>query len=136
MLRGYLKENQLDPHYTPAELAGIVIATSNSSMPAQVLDLTAGNGSLLLAARSRWPSSELYGADIDPRTVSRLRRAIGPGRATRCDVMNPEQRRTNKLLRSLTSNINVLLLNPPFSGREVRASLSRPPMVRLCVVEQ
>lgn len=95
-------------HYTPRDLAETLVATVQGSDPLTVLDLAAGNGSLLAAASRRWPKVRLIGVDVDGAALAALQRTLSGALCLHQDAMDP--------LGQLPE-IDVVLLNPPFSHR-------------------
>jgi type I restriction-modification system DNA methylase subunit len=109
---------KLDDHYTPIELARIAIGHVALCDPAIVADMAAGEGSLLLEAARRWPTARIVATDIDRRTVSQLARMNRRNwKVGRCDFLGNRSRSASRILRKIEGNLNLLLMNPPFSCR-------------------
>lgn len=108
----------LDDHYTPVELARIVIKHVGMRQPKIIADVAAGEGSLLLQAERRWPSARIVATDIDRGAVSHLLRARKHRwKVGRCDFLVANSRAASRPLRDVRGQVNLLLLNPPFSCR-------------------
>ena len=114
----------LGAFFTPAALARDVVALAAPHVPSgaklRVIDPACGAGSLLVAARERWPGAELVGVEIDAvaagRCAERLPGAtIRVGNALIDDVL-PEG----------TDTFELWLGNPPWNGT---SSLLKEPAV-------
>lgn len=108
---------QLDSHYTPADLARIVVAAARANRPKVVADFAAGEGSLLRAANERWPTAEIVGTDISRSALRRLGNAPVPIKTGRCDFLEYSSRERCRVLRRTVGTVSVALLNPPFTSR-------------------
>lgn len=102
----------MDAIYTPPDLAKFLAEASTLVSPRSVADFAAGDGALLRAAAARWPGAKLFGSDIDEEAVASIKSLL-PG----CDTMlvdfladAPDRLPLNRLF-------DLILLNPPFSGR-------------------
>lgn len=84
--------------------------------PSVVLDPAAGDGALLAAANSLWPDSRKIALDCDPIKVRSLYRRTG-WNCGRCNFLSLRSRACSPLLREIYGNADVVLLNPPYSGR-------------------
>lgn len=108
-----------DAHYTPTWLSELLVAAVRNRNVRNVLDLAAGDGALLRAARARWPGCRLFGIDI--RRSARLRdEGSKPQRHARSATLNAVA--SSALVRLQTwgdayGEIDVCLLNPPYSSR-------------------
>ncbi|MDT9601075.1 N-6 DNA methylase [Sphingosinicella rhizophila] len=102
----------MDAIYTPPDLAKFLAEASTLASPRSVADFAAGDGALLRAAAARWPGAKLFGSDIDEQAVASIE-ALLPG----CDTMLVDflADASNRLLADRL--FDLILLNPPFSGR-------------------
>lgn len=110
-----LQRMRLDPYFTPDDVAEELIEAA-TLRPRRILDPAAGDGALLRAAARRWPRSKNLALDIDLARARTLRKytnwAVG-----RCDFTSHTSRRSSPLLRQLCGNVDLALLNPPYSAR-------------------
>lgn len=106
-----------DQFFTPAELAASAVKSVQLRKVKLVADFAAGHGDLLVAARSRWPSCFTFGNDFDPTCSSKLARDGRIDAYSNCDFLNGRSTGGSRQLRKLIGKCDVVLLNPPFSGR-------------------
>lgn len=97
-------------HYTPADLAERLVASSVVDEPKAVADFCVGDGRLLAAARVKWPATDLYANDIDAKAASKLG-GLRVKRVTCLDFLS------RGYFDEFTNfRFDVILLNPPFSA--------------------
>lgn len=108
----------MDRFYTPTHLASTLVkhAKTGKSRPC-IADFAVGGGELLRAANARWPNAKLIGVDISGRTVALLHRQHPSWSVGRCDFLRPAQRERQPILQGTKAQVDVVLLNPPFSNR-------------------
>lgn len=102
-----------DAIYTPDGLAAWLVAFCAVDQPAVVADFAMGDGSLLRAARDRWPQAILLGNDIDRRSAQSLAAIPGAHRWYCADFLRAKTRK----IKVERAAVDVVLLNPPFSCR-------------------
>lgn len=107
----------MDAHYTPSILAAKMVRSARTQNPRVIADFAVGEGSLLTAAQARWPDAKLLGIDIDRRVVRALRRAEPGWNVGVCDFLNPRSVQRSAVLQELREEVDLVLLNPPFSCR-------------------
>ena len=110
-----------DQFFTPTELAAAAIKSVRVRKVKIVADFAAGHGDLLVAARSRWPDCFTFGNDIDFACSSKLATDERISAYSSCDFLNDRSTNASKRFRELLGKCDVVLLNPPFSGRGGRA---------------
>jgi hypothetical protein len=110
-----------DQFFTPADLASEAINAVKVRRVVIVADFAAGHGDLLVAARSRWPDCFTFGNDLDPACSSKLATSERVSAYSGCDFLNDRATNASKRFRELLGNCDVVLLNPPFSGRGGKA---------------
>ena len=103
-----------DSHYTPTALALDLVALSKKKRPKVVADFAVGPGSLLYAAKISWPTSELHGLDLDSTALGEVRDKLGEVFTYHVDYLTD---RAMELTKGLQGNIDIVLLNPPFTCR-------------------
>ncbi|WP_372338348.1 methyltransferase [Corallococcus llansteffanensis] len=82
-----------------------------------IADFAAGEGSLLDAAASRWPSAKFVATDLDIRVIARLRRSRASWNIGKCDFLSATSRARSRVLAPFRDAIDFILLNPPFTCR-------------------
>jgi predicted RNA methylase len=82
-----------------------------------VADFAVGDGSLLTAAKERWPVVSVIATDIDFRKIRSLKKNNPEWVTGVCDFLNARSRRNCKALFDIADGISLILLNPPFSNR-------------------
>src|SRR5216684_560593 len=105
----------MDRFYTPLALAAELVGAVENPEPGVVVDFAAGDGSLLLAATTKWPNAKIVGTDIHRPTVRRLANTYERWTVFRTDFLRARQ--TRIAARSGFGEFDVVLLNPPFSCR-------------------
>jgi hypothetical protein len=114
------EERRRDAYYTPGTVAREVVANAQA-VPRVVMDPSAGDGSLLQAAATQWPGARIIGLDIDRRQLA-ITRARNPDWALgRVDMFSNRSRAASPNWHPMTSRVDLMLLNPPFSYRGGRS---------------
>jgi tRNA1(Val) A37 N6-methylase TrmN6 len=113
-----------DQFFTPEALAISVVRAARNRKVRLVADFAAGHGDLLAAAINRWPSCKIVANDIDPSCTRKLRISDFVHAVSQCDFLDERSRKTSRTLSKLKSACDVVLLNPPFSGRGSTAFVS------------
>ena len=93
--------------YTPQNTSDQLVAFARSVDPSTVVDFCAGRGSLLEAARRRWPSARLYANDVDSSVIN----AMSNVHWLNLDFLSEKFDRLNS---QFPRYFDVILLNPPF----------------------
>lgn len=106
----------IDAYYTPDHLANAMIRLV-SSPPKTVADFAAGDGALLNAAAKAWPEAKILASDSCDSAIRRLRALERDWRVTKADFTSELSRNRSKILTEAKGNIDLVLLNPPFSCR-------------------
>ena len=110
----------IDVFYTPDTLAALMVQSLPKGFsPSRIVDFSAGEGSLLLAAESFWPNASVHANDICPRSVRRLRK-LEPSWSVSCADFLSTRSRCRSKFGSLTESFDLILLNPPFSQKGVK----------------
>lgn len=116
----------VDQYFTPARIAAAMVSPFRSREESLVADFAAGNGDLLMAARTRWPGCGILATDLDDSRVRMLRQSQPDWLVGKCDFLRQVSRRKSAILRQAEGKVSLVLLNPPFSCRgneRVRAML-------------
>lgn len=131
----------MDRIYTPPPLAAKLIEHVRIKRPSRIADFAAGDGELLRAARQRWTRSTFIATDINPASVSLIRRNEPYWLVGRCDFLSAISRARCRALAGVVGRVSLALLNPPFTcrggsswytqlrGRELRSGLAMAFMI-------
>ena len=106
----------MDIYFTPEHLAKMMVDQFIAE-PKVVADFTSGDGSLLRAARAKWPSCEVLATDIDETNLRRVRENCPGAKVGKCDFLSTASRRQCRILKQGLGRVSLILLNPPFSCR-------------------
>jgi hypothetical protein len=106
-----------DQFFTSEELAAATVRAVRLRRVERVADFAAGHGDLLRSARQRWPDCFTFGNDVDKSCASVLAKETTVSAHANCDFLNDRSTIASKRFRGLQGNCDVVLLNPPFSGR-------------------
>lgn len=107
----------MDRIYTPPDLAKQLVDVSSLRAPKIIADFAAGDGELLRASSVRWPKARLIGTDICRATVRRLKGYDIGAKIGCCDFLSVLSRQRCKALYGFRRQVNLIILNPPFSCR-------------------
>lgn len=107
----------MDRFYTSPELADALVGLATTRRRAlSIADFACGEGSLLLAAERRWPAASMIANDVSAASIASLRKKRPKWQAACSDFLNPRSVRSSAL-RNHLKNVDLVLLNPPFSRR-------------------
>ncbi|WP_371417123.1 methyltransferase [Granulicella sp. S156] len=107
---------KLDAIYTPAPLAASIVRKQRR-LPSIVADFACGHGELLKAAASKWNHSKIVGVDVSRSAVACARRNLPAAEIGCCDFLSARSRRRCATLHAVWGQVDLILLNPPFSCR-------------------
>ena len=107
----------MDKFYSPEWLADEVCSIFGLTPGMRIFDPAMGAGSLLKAAESAVSGLDIIGADIDAVTVRQVSRAMSTWSVGRADIYSERSRRSSRVWRTSRQNVDVILINPPFSYR-------------------
>ena len=105
--------------YTPQNTSDQLIKSARSLNPNTVVDFCAGEGSLLEAARFRWPSARLYANDIDPNVLN----AVPDAHWLNLDFLSEDFDKQSS--QQFPRHFDVILLNPPFCFERSQGNRAR-----------
>lgn len=105
----------MNDHYTPASVAESLIAYSRLNVPTSVADFCVGDGSLIDAARRRWPDIRIFLSDIDPLALAASKARFPSARSAHHDLLSPSCGSPTEVLN--LEPFDLVLLNPPFTNR-------------------
>ncbi|HAA56427.1 MAG TPA: hypothetical protein DCE42_16800 [Myxococcales bacterium] len=105
----------IDSYYTPEWLAReMVNALPTSIEPRGILDSSCGSGNLLRIASENYPTSQIYGIDINEKCIKRLKEKFPGWTLSVADLLLKRSKTATKVYRH-REGINAAILNPPFS---------------------
>ncbi|WP_181026918.1 N-6 DNA methylase [Pseudoclavibacter sp. RFBB5] len=108
----------LDAYYTPEAVARELVSHLPAGVTGAVMDPTVGDGALLRAVHSRYEESvTLLGIDVNGKTVRNLRRERPDWCLSQADCLKSESRLASKAWRLARADLDVVVMNPPFSHR-------------------
>jgi putative uncharacterized protein pKP048_01 len=100
----------LNQFYTETLFSESLVKSLNSFYPRTVLDLGFGHGSLLYAARKKWPEARLIGVDIDEKNVERANK----DRIIEAIHYDGFSSNLFHILKDKYKEIDLLISNPPY----------------------
>jgi Methyltransferase small domain len=106
----------MDAFFTPTDVAHFM-ADLRLGFPKVVADFTSGDGSLLSAARKRWPSCKLIATDINPASLRNVHTNLPGVKTGKCNFLSARSRASCRVLKNIRGKVSLILLNPPFSCR-------------------
>ncbi|MEK6743057.1 MAG: N-6 DNA methylase [Nitrospirota bacterium] len=109
--------NLRDQYYTPNEIALRMVSAVKGSDIHCVADFSAGDGSLLRAARIQWPKSSIIAIDVCTNNVKNLKRKEKKWQVFRQDFLNEPSEKKRREVERYRGAVSLVLLNPPFSCR-------------------
>ena len=110
----------IDEFDTPPHLAAQMVEIAEKlgeDAPRTIADFAVGTGELLLAAEFRWPEAKVFGCDISRERIDRLSMAKPGWTVGQCNFLDSTDRNTLAELVALKAEVDLVLLNPPFSAR-------------------
>ncbi len=113
--------------YTPMPLAEAIVAAL-PELPARpyIVDPGVGGGSLIRAARKRWPLGRFLGVDVDP---------FAPGFADCDDIERGSWLDEDRMRARIPVPVDLVIGNPPF-GRAVGAKVTAEHVLRALVAAE
>ncbi len=97
--------------FTPAKFSKILINELTISSPRKIIDLTIGEGSLLIEAKKRWKKAEYYGNDIDINCCRKLSYICPNLHCTNYDIF---EYKTMQKIYEQVGLVDLCVGNPPF----------------------
>ena len=105
--------------YTPQKTSRELVQAAELTSPSTIADFCAGNGSLILAAKERWPNARYFANDIDQSVLQ----AVPNVPWTAADFLSPSFE--FEAPANLPEKIDLIVLNPPFSFERTYHSHAR-----------
>lgn len=115
------KKKKLSQYYSSAPISDLLVG-SVEGVPSSVLDLAAGKGDLLLAAKRRFPSVEAFANDIDKENVTQYLKKVPEIHAFSGDALD------SQALKGGVDNYSpydLVVGNPPFGATIANLSLQQ-----------
>jgi type I restriction-modification system DNA methylase subunit len=98
-------------YYTQEQVSALLIAQIEQVQPQSILDLGAGHGALVKAAKNRWPSSVIHAAELNIHGHSFLRMRFPDVRAIRINGLDLQ---LDARMNIEPGSIDVAVCNPPY----------------------
>lgn len=98
-------------YYTQEHVSNLLIAQIEQVQPQRILDLGAGHGALVKAAKNRWPSSVIHAAELNGQGHAFLRLRFPDVRATRINGLDHE---LDVRMNLEPGSVDVAVCNPPY----------------------
>jgi type I restriction enzyme M protein len=98
-------------YYTQEQVSALLIAQIEQEHPQRILDLGAGHGALVKAAKTRWPSSVIHAAEPNIHGHSFLRMRFPDVRAIRINGLDQQ---LDVRMNIEPGSIDVAVCNPPY----------------------
>jgi type I restriction enzyme M protein len=97
--------------YTSEEISGLLVSKFRQDSPRNILDIGAGDGSLLIAAYNRWKNATFHAAEIDPESIAKISEKLPFVRLQQIDGLSPglDQKMNLKV-----NSVDVAICNPPY----------------------
>jgi type I restriction-modification system DNA methylase subunit len=97
--------------YTTEAISGLMVSKFKQDYPQDVIDIGAGDGSLLNAAYNRWKTATFHAADIDPESIAKISIKLPFVRLRHIDGLLPG---LDKKLNLKVDSVDVAICNPPY----------------------
>ena len=107
----------MDEFYTPVHVAADLLRLVTLKSVRTIADVCAGEGALLLAGSARFPHARVYAADISNRSARTVKAMFQDAIVSQCDVLDARSFRASKVCRVLRGELDLAVVNPPFSCR-------------------
>lgn len=115
----------IDKFYTPSFLAKTMVkAVPSNFYPINIADFAAGEGSLLSAAKKKWPKAKIVANDLCRKNSKALQLTFPNASISTADFLNSGSRKKAKFY-PFINQLDLILINPPFSQRGLPLSKVR-----------
>jgi hypothetical protein len=114
----------IDAHYTPTEIAKTLLKSLPKSFKASAIaDFSGGDGALLREAGFVFPEAKVFYNDISAKQSKIISERESSWRVSCADFTSSRSVAKSKFAKHENGEINLILLNPPFSQRGLRPLL-------------
>lgn len=97
--------------FTPQKYSQAMIESLNIDYPKRVIDLSMGEGSLLIESMNRWQNAEYIGNDIDSICCSKIENSYTNIKCFNLDIFD---KNTIPIIKRKFNDVDLCLGNPPF----------------------
>lgn len=104
------RKKRLSQYYTNRDVAELLISSLPSDEANKIIDLSAGEGSLLLTAKVKYESAKLYGIDIDDENC----RKLDCLKNTTSICLDATHSASFDKIKAHNSTYDIVIGNPPF----------------------
>lgn len=108
------RKKRLSQYYTNRDVAEMLISSLPSNEGQNIIDLSAGEGSLLSTATVKYKDAKLYGIDIDDENFRKLNSLNN----TTSICLDATQSASFEKIKALNSTYDIVIGNPPFYRTE------------------
>lgn len=115
-----MNKKHYSQYYTSEKLGDYLVNSIPDCVIQNVIDLSAGEGSLLISARKRYKSADLVGVDIDPANVMKMKSIDG----MQCYCLDSTEEKTLSEIKKIKSIFELVVGNPPF-GKALHSSFTK-----------
>ena len=97
--------------YTSEAISDLLVSKFRQDSPRNILDIGAGDGSLLIAAYNRWRNATFHAAEIDPESIAKISKTLPFVRLQHINGLSPglDQKMNLKV-----NSVDVAICNPPY----------------------
>lgn len=107
-------------YYTSEKLGDFLVNSIPDCVIQNILDLSAGEGALLISAKKRYKSASLFGIDIDPVNVAKMKLIEN----MQCYCLDSTEERTLLEIKKIKTMFELVVGNPPF-GKGLHSNFTR-----------
>jgi type I restriction enzyme M protein len=97
--------------YTSEAISGLLVSKFRQDSPRNILDIGAGDGSLLNAAYKRWKNATFHAADIDPESIAKISKKLPFVRLQHISGLSPG---LDQKMNLEVDSVDVAICNPPY----------------------
>ncbi|MCU0286948.1 MAG: N-6 DNA methylase [Acidobacteria bacterium] len=97
--------------YTTDPISQLLVSRFSQDSPRHILDIGAGDGSLLNAAYNRWQNATFHAADIDPASIATISLHLPFVRLQKVDGLSPG---LNRKMSLKVNSVDIAICNPPY----------------------
>ncbi len=101
----------LGRYYTSEKFSKLLINQFSNEIPENIIDLGVGGGALLRAAIDRWINASYFAADVDKRSIIKIKSELPFVNSFHLDTLKDE---VSEKIQLQKGNVDIAICNPPF----------------------
>lgn len=101
----------LGQFYTQQAISNLLVSQIFNTEPKTIIELSAGNGSLVTAATQRWSNASIIAVDIDRKNIAELRKSHPNCNSYHLNALNNQLYKKTNID---SANVDIAIGNPPF----------------------